>query len=119
MFFLTEAILQSSLDVNNVSSDLFFFLKRVTEFREIGRVNFFLILMKFFLLFKVVLRVGGNDSGVLAGEVSGDMSPPAFVRDEWAETTCTIHFRRLAAGLHFRPTLRFLYHRQLHRVPSK
>lgn len=69
--------------------------------------------------FKVVLRVGVNNNGVLIGEVPSYMPPSAFVCEKRTETTYTIHLRHLAAGSHLRPTLRRLYHSQLHRVSAK
>jgi len=71
------------------------------------------------MFFKVILRVGANNNGILIGEVPGYMPPLAFVCHEWVETTCTIHLRCLATSSYFRSTLRRLYQRQLHRVPAK
>lgn len=74
--------------------------------------NVIIKLLRFF--FKVVLRIGVNDSGVFIGEIPSYMPPPTFVLDERIETTYTIHLRRLVVSPHLRPTLRRLYHRKLH-----
>jgi len=64
--------------------------------------------------FKVIVRVGVNNSNILIGEISSYMPSLAPVCDERTEATCKIHLRRLAAGFHLRSSLRRLYHRQLH-----
>lgn len=72
-----------------------------------------------FYFFKIFLRVGVNNSGVLFGEIFSYMPSSAFVCDEWLETASTFYPGLLVAGSYLRLALCSLHYCQLRWVSAK